>query len=525
MKTGTKRVVLYPRVSTKLQAEDGWSVSAQIAAMRQYCDTHGLVVRREINDDIGKSATSLSGRDGMQQLLAESMLQPRPFDAVLIWSIDRSFRNSLEGLTAFKQFEEAGVELISLNEHFDNTASGHMLKAITLAVAEHESRRKSERTRLGQAEAAKQGSWLFRPPIGYVVTRLEIEGKHKFKLELDAVYAPIVQEIFEQVFNGKGIARIAEDLNIRGLKTPRGNNWTTDTVWKILHNPVYCGDIVHGQRPRIFGSKKRRKAEQPIITHDAHPAIIDRDTFIKAKEIIASRQRSSIHPRSVGSRFLLSGYAYCQCGSLLSGRSSISRRYSYYFCQGRSRRKTDCQQKGLRADKLEAVVVNKLAEVILEPDTLLELIKLANDAIAKADSDVPKRIASTQLELKKIGEKIERLVDAIADGDGDVSDIKSRISALKKRSRGLEQELYTLADQQAERPEPICESDIRHYVNNLRQVLAMSDIEQRKSCLRGLIESVSLWLPKITIEFKHPATLTKSNQKSVSPLNYPGFPV
>ena len=85
MDSARLRVVCYVRVSTREQAEKGYSVSEQQERLKAYCLAKDWVVAQVITDP-GFSGAKLE-RPGMQQLI--SLVQAKKCDAVLVWKLDR----------------------------------------------------------------------------------------------------------------------------------------------------------------------------------------------------------------------------------------------------------------------------------------------------------------------------------------------------------------------------------------------------------------------------------------------------
>jgi site-specific DNA recombinase len=58
---GSKRALLYARVSTEEQARSGYSLAQQMEALRQYAAREGYEVLEEVTDP-GQSGASLGGQ-------------------------------------------------------------------------------------------------------------------------------------------------------------------------------------------------------------------------------------------------------------------------------------------------------------------------------------------------------------------------------------------------------------------------------------------------------------------------------
>lgn len=86
----SKRVAGYIRVSTQMQAEEGFSIEAQKQKLLEYCKTYNLEPSRFYIDE-GISGKSIEGRQALQRLLDDS--KKGYFQEVITWKISRVARN------------------------------------------------------------------------------------------------------------------------------------------------------------------------------------------------------------------------------------------------------------------------------------------------------------------------------------------------------------------------------------------------------------------------------------------------
>ena len=87
--------------------------------------------------------------------------------------------------------------------------------------------------------------------------------------------ARVVSLIFRRYLEGKGIAKICQELNRDGYRTKTGRAWASQTIANILSNPVYCG------LARLNGGIKRGK----------HEPLIEIDTFNRVQHEMQRRIR------------------------------------------------------------------------------------------------------------------------------------------------------------------------------------------------------------------------------------------
>ncbi len=87
-------VALYARVSTTKQAEKDLSIPDQLSQMQVWCRAQGHRVASEYVE-AGASATD-DRRPVFQRMITEACTTPSPFEAIVVHSLSRFFRDSLE---------------------------------------------------------------------------------------------------------------------------------------------------------------------------------------------------------------------------------------------------------------------------------------------------------------------------------------------------------------------------------------------------------------------------------------------
>lgn len=86
-------------------------------------------------------------------------------DTLVVWDLDRAFRNTKDALIHADHLKERGVNFKIVSLGVDTaTADGRLAFTVVAAVAEHERNRLSERTIQGLAAARRKGKRLGPPP-------------------------------------------------------------------------------------------------------------------------------------------------------------------------------------------------------------------------------------------------------------------------------------------------------------------------------------------------------------------------
>jgi len=208
-------VALYARVSTTRQAENDLSIPDQLKQMREWCAANGYAVAQEYIEP-GASATD-DKRPVFQQMIRETTLDPSPFEAVVVHSQSRFFRNSIDFGLYERKLNQADVRLISITQLTSEDASGDMVRKIFSVFDEFQSKETSKHTARSMLENARQGFFNgAHPPFGYKAIETEVQGnrgRKKKRFAIDEGEAEIVRRIFNLYIHGdKGTGMRAGEL-------------------------------------------------------------------------------------------------------------------------------------------------------------------------------------------------------------------------------------------------------------------------------------------------------------------------
>lgn len=426
---------IYGRASTLKQGD---TIEHQIDMIKEYVKRTNLEIifdDRFIYEDEGESAfkTTLLQRPAMRKLLND--VDNGLVDVVFFKGISRFARDSGEAITTAKRLINRGVRVLSLEENYDSFKDDPTMFQIFAVMAENESRKTSIRVSLGNKQKARNGLWSGTiPPIGYTKVKdlkdeqlkqtLFSQGKHKHSLYPNE-YAHIVQKIFHMFTQeGKGRKKIVSYLNEMGYKNNKGKEFQEKQVQDILKNEIYTGTIVYGKTRYNYveDEDKNKKIQQVVYlneedwvrTENAHPAIINKETFLKAKQLLNEKKDSfNFDKKFNAAKHPLTGILRCgKCNAPMICQKRTNKKkdgtkleYRYYVCShAHSRGRNVCNQCNVRADDLEELVFNKLKNSI---DKYMEENKWKNKSQLKQDKN-----NNLQNEIKQIENSLQKKMNA-----------------------------------------------------------------------------------------------------------------
>lgn len=135
-------------------------------------------------------------------------------------------------------------------------------------------------------------------------------------LEIIPEEADIVRMMFSDAMSGMGGQAIANKLNMLKIRTKNGCQWTAHGVRRVLSNEKYCGDL---RLQKFYNENHLTKRKMTndgnlpqIYVEEAHPAIIDRETFMAVQAFLQDNQRFTALKETTGV-YPFTGMIKCGC--------------------------------------------------------------------------------------------------------------------------------------------------------------------------------------------------------------------
>lgn len=487
-------VALYARVSTTRQADNDLSIPDQLRQLRNWCHRNEFVIAREYVE-LGASARD-DKRPIFQQMLADATLSPSPYDAIVVHSLSRFFRDSLDFALYERQLNQAGVKLISMTQQTSEDASGEMARKLFSLFDEYQSKENAKHTLRAMKENARQGYFNgSRPPYGYKIIATETlgnRGRKKKKLDIDDSEAEVVKHIYQLYLKGhygitQGMKNIATLLNKQGY-TMRGNQWRAQKIGELLSDPTYIGQFYFNRKTQ---EKKDKPKDEWVLT-EVDP-IIDEESF---KRVEAKRRNQSpdmTAPRLVSSPILLSGIIKCgECGTGMTLMTGKSGQYRYYKCQNQKHKgKHLCKTPNVPMDKLDKQVRQHLSERVFTPGRVNNMLAQLKKQINSQDGEVKLKIRQLQKTLNETDAGIARLYEGVESGVLSLDDtLRTRIQKLKAKREELLIQLSGIKRQIQLPIKAIKKTHINAFCSALKQRFNDADSGFGKAYIKLLVDEI-----------------------------------
>ncbi len=432
---------LYARVSTDLQAEiQNGSLDTQIDLLQKYIELKDSTSSEEewkavaIYREEGKSGKNLD-RPEYKRMVRD--IEQGKIDAVLCTKIDRVSRSIVDFYQLHEFLEENETIFISINENFDtSTAMGRFALSISLATAELERERTSERTREKMQWRAEKGLTNGGQILGY-----DVDPDEKGVPKPNEVERELVLRIFETYVKEQSFRATAQVINEKGYRTKSyvsrrgqvraGKKFNNTSIMRILQNQFFIGKIIF-------------KGE---VYEGQHEPIVPIELWRKAQAIMEVKRSDPHRNRKQNLHvFLLKGLAKCGwCSSHMTPVYSTNRHkklYSYYQCTSKIHRgDRACAMKYVPAPALERVVIDRLFQLGGDQKRVQELIADATNKNSERMKNLMQTQRNYQRLLIDIKKKLDVLVESLASRKIGIKTISQKIIDLEEQKSEIEQEM------------------------------------------------------------------------------------
>lgn len=213
--TNPGRALLYARVSTSMQVNEGVSLDVQERQLVNAAEFHGFTEWELVREE-GRSGKSITGRPALTEALRA--LEAKEADALIVTRIDRLARSTTDFLDIVDRANKGGWRLIMLDLNLDtSTYQGRFVVTVMSALAEMER---------GIIAARQKDVHKDRRDRG-VVWGVDMGPKNKTPLE-------VKDRILSSRVKGMSYREIADALNADGIPTQNGRKWHPSTVKNIV---------------------------------------------------------------------------------------------------------------------------------------------------------------------------------------------------------------------------------------------------------------------------------------------------
>jgi site-specific DNA recombinase len=393
--------VIYLRVSSTGQltgySPEGYSIDGQ----RQACERHAERLGARIVAtyvEPGASATSTQ-RPALQRMLAE-LPNVRP-NFVIFYDLSRVAREETDAFWLLAEIKRHGAKLESTLERVDDSPQGLLLFAIMAGVNAFRSRGDGEKVKMGLERKFADGGSSGPARVGYLNVREEVAGREVRSIALDEDRYRVIQIAFDSFATGDHsittLRDLMEELGLRTRPTAKrpAKPLSRNGIYRILRDDYYIGVVTHK------GVKREGR----------HEAIVDRDTFEKVQQILATHRHSG--DRTQKHFHYLKGSIFCRhCGRRMvygrhRGNGGV---YEYFSCLSHQARRPSCGARHLPVAAVEKAIEDYYRSIQLTPEQIEKVRRDVGEQVEERLAVARKQSEHHSRRLRILQEEQQKLV-------------------------------------------------------------------------------------------------------------------
>lgn len=381
---GGLNCVIWTRVSTKYQEDNGGSLRTQREKCEQYAKERGYSVKGYF----GGTHESAQTPGKLITEMTSYVKRHKEIGTILISEFDRFSRKAWQAIKMLEDMRHLGIIVIATKFGMDTrTKEGMMMAQNTLAMAQWDNQNRTDKFVGGRADCLKAGAWCEKAPLGY-----SKEGKSRDTYCYLNKEGKLLRMAFKWKLNRESNAEILRKLAANGLAISK------QTLHKILVNPFYAGKIVH----KLINFEMVDGKIEPAITYN---------DFLKVQDILSGKTGKYTHVVE-NSSCPLTKYVICYKDKTPFTSYCVKAKHLDYYKCNKIGCKTNVSAKEMH-DKYEM---------------LLKRFELNEDTISNFMSEIRSIMAQYTEEAKSQSTELKKQITSI---DKDITNIKIRYATGK----------------------------------------------------------------------------------------------
>jgi site-specific DNA recombinase len=441
------RVIIYCRVSTRKQEDNGASLDTQEASCRAYAEERGweiVAVYREVHTRV-----ELWERPKLSE--AREILRTGGADVLLVHALDRLSARDVHIAVLMDEAERFGTSIDSVTEDIETTPIGRLILQVLAFAAELEREKIMERTARGLAARTEDGMMrpAGRPLYGYqwrpvpAGTPPNLAKKMaRAALDINPETSVIVQRIFAAVVAGETMGSVAAGLERDGVLTSTGNTtWYGSSIRAILKNPSYMGLAYTNRKWRNGATASYENAT--LLPEGTIPALVTRAEWHAAQAALVRNEQRAARNSRYPDAALLRSIAVCgHCGGAMEVQPA-SGGVLMYKCR---RKGCSHRYQNIRVAILDEEIIRRVGEIVSDPAVIIRGVEAL-----RADDPTARDMAALDRTRESVERQRANLIQSLAlfDDERARAPVAAEIAALTKRLTGLDDEYAALEKRQA----------------------------------------------------------------------------
>ncbi|EKD67326.1 MAG: resolvase protein, partial [uncultured bacterium] len=387
---------LYTRKSSESEDRQVQSIDDQIDRLKVLATQYKIKIVDTYKES--KSAKQPNNRPMFTEMLER--IERGEANGILCWQMNRLSRNPVDSGTLQWMLQKEIIQSIQTIDREYKPTDNAVIMSVESGVSNQFILDLSKNTKRGMQGRVDKGWMPNMAPLGYLNSKddegrgIIIEDPERF---------PLIRKMWDLMLTGNTsptkIVRIANKewaFRTRKMKRLGGKPMSESTIYRILNNRFYVGEISH--------RKKWHKG--------SHKQMVTVDEFDHVQKLLG--RKSTIRPQK--KEFAFTGFIRCgECGCLFTAETKTKhikstgeiKHYTYYHCT-RKRRDISCSQIACITDtELNEQIERELSKLTIDPDFRSWALETLGNAHEK---EVTKR-SSIYRSLQEAANQIQSQID------------------------------------------------------------------------------------------------------------------
>ncbi len=429
------KAVIYCRVSSAKQVEEGHGLDSQATRCREYAARKNYEVVQVFHEK-GVSG-GLMDRPSFNKLITFIKASRQDGMVVIIDDISRFARDIESHWTLRRTLKDIGGKLESPSITFGEDSDSVLIENLLASVSQHQRQKNREQTTNRMRARTMNGYWCFPAPPGFRYQQVSGHGK---LLVRDEPLASIIQEALEGFASGRfqsqsEVKSFLESEPAFASRFPNGFVRYEEVI-RLLTRPHYAGYI---EVPR-WGIRLQEAKHEGLISFSPYTRIQER---IREGARVTAR-------KDINEDFPLRGFVTCgDCEKPLTScwsKSKTGKKHPYYMCFNKE---CGSYRKSIRRDQLEGDFTD-LLETVRPSETKVSIAAKMFATIWDARMEKAQEHAALYAaKIKDLETQSAKLLDRLVEAEN-----ASIIKAYEKRISDLDEERLILTEKAARVGQP-----------------------------------------------------------------------
>lgn len=495
-------VAAYARVSTEREEQED-SFERQVEYYTTFINSKSEWKFGGIYADPGITGTRAEKRPDFLRMISDC--RAGKINRILVKSISRFARNTVDALNYIRELRELGISVYFESESIDTlTPGGEVLITILSAMAEQEARTMSSNIKWAYQKKFKNGEVNLNTGLmlGYSKAK---DGEYA----INEKEAEIVRRIYREYIAGITVTRICKGLEDDEIPTKLGKTkWSNTVILSILQNEKYTGNAILGKtfKPDVLSKYRQKNTGQApkYYAENTHPAIIDTETFEMVKKEMLRRREdkdSAVGSSRYTSKYAFSGLLICGiCGHRLRRHVRTvgsGSKVPAWGCSNRIKNgRAACDSKHISEEQLQRTYLAAIRDMIDGADEIMDTVR--DNAGLVMEPENKKALDEIERQIIEVQEAVLKLHrDKRMRGMPD-SEYNARIQEHSRRMGKLEKQRGKLKNTEDRY------SEVKAWLDAFEGSIQSGEILDvgNGMVMKALVDRVIIWKGRIEIRFK-----------------------